>query len=203
VNWLTERVAELPSFGGLTRRASRWRSGLSTVDASAVLDEVLPLGVTVEIGGVDLTDTVLLVADAAEAAERRRGVGSAVRGHTPPPDFTVALDDGSGTVVYLPDDVDESMSLQLFTVRYGSVVRRVVTGVFDGSTALLLGQVEAELRGLCSDGPCPDPNCPDGCECVTEDVTDTLGRSRLAALPPRYTAGPGRVYVDCCMPDGQ
>lgn len=203
VNWLTERVAQIPSFGGLASRASRWRSGLNTVDVDAVLNELLPLGVAVDAGDVDLTETVLLVADAAAAADRRRGVRPAVPGRTPPADFTVALDDGFGTVVYLPDDVDESMSLQLFTVVHGPVVRRVATGLFDGSTARLLDQFEPELRGLCSDGPCPDPECPDGCDCVTEDVTDTLGAPRLAALPPRYTADLGRVYVDCCMPDDQ
>jgi hypothetical protein len=200
VNWLTERLADLPSLDGLARLGSQWRNGLRTIDAGDVFSEVRSLDVTVAEGGLDLSDYFLFIADGPTAAGWRDGARPASPRQARPADFTVALDDGYGTVVYLPDDIDPSPTLQLFGFVDGGVTRVRVAGEFDSSTARLSDWVESPLRDLCRPGPCPMPECPEGCDCVKTDPGATVGEARLAALPPRYFSGPGYVYTYCCLP---
>jgi hypothetical protein len=175
------------------------QNGLRTIGAPGILGDLRSLHVTVEEGGLDLSNYFLFMADGITAAGWRDDARPASPRQERPAEFTLALDDGYGAVVYLPDDIDPSPTLQLFGFVDDGVARVQAVGEFYNSTARLSHWVEFPLRDLCRPGPCPTPGCPEGCDCVKTDPAVAMGEARLAALPPHYVSGPGHVYVDCCL----
>jgi hypothetical protein len=97
----------------------------------------------------------------------------------PPPDlFTMAIDDGSGSVLYLPQDTDtgsETLQLFMFSPWEGSGLSRTTgprlarlrgSGSFSDEYAIV-ETVEVVEPGACSDGPCAEwgEGCGEGCRC--------------------------------------
>jgi hypothetical protein len=109
--------------------------------------------------------------------------------------FTVAIDDESGSILYLPQDTDTgSEDFQLFTfVRptgvgagsgdRGRLARLRGLGAF-GDGYAIVEVVETIEPEACSDGPCAEwgEGCGEGCRCQRFEVPAPPGRGRVYGL---------------------
>jgi hypothetical protein len=196
MNWLTDQLAqESLIIPGLARMARVERDpGLRLVHFGDVVAAMAPF----DRGGVwwrrrVLTNSFLLVEDEEAAQNRLDAAADAAEPLTSHP-FTLAVADGSGTVLYLPEDTELPASLQLFVENGPRLTRVRALGAF-GSTYAVLEAVDAvELDTRCTDGPCSvwGAGCGDGCRCEKQEQIAETGSAAIGSLAARF--GPGRVY---------
>jgi hypothetical protein len=197
VNWLTSQVSELTSFADLAGR------GLSTPDPTLrqvpydAVREILGSRSLVIDGDFSLDQGFLLAEDARSAAERAARAVTADPGMAPPPTFTLALDDGAGTVVYLPEGLRHSADLQLFTFAGERLSRFRVRGRFDARSARM-SRLEGVAPTACPDGPCVDWGqvCGAGCICNKFEVDEQLASIDVA---PQFRLRGGHTYELRCV----
>jgi hypothetical protein len=198
VNWLTSRLSELNAFSDLARnRLPTPDPTLGLIPFGVVLEALSNYRLTIE-GEFSLDPYFLLVEDAGPAAARAARALPAGPGIELPPTFTRALDDGAGTVLYLPDGLRQAADVQLFSIRAQQFSRVRVRGQLDLQSARLRG-LDPPLKTPCADGPCADWGavCGDDCECMKFEVErDYLA---MVSLPSRFLTGPGRTYELRCV----
>jgi hypothetical protein len=190
MNWLTSRVAELPSFADLHQSGyTREGSNLRRVPLKYVLDELAGSGIQIAIGRVEdrLSDACLYSEDSISAAQRlaraQEFVGEDLSRQ--PRLFTVALEDSDGNVVYLPDSDTDEQDFQLFI---GDALERPTARLqLLGALSAGYANIEAarllEDEGPCADGPCiewGDECGPPGCRCHRFPDSEARVRLRLA-----------------------
>ena len=195
MNWMTTHLAGLHYFGDLAREGlDTPEPGLQLLPYTSVQDALRSLGVTIDSGV--LLDPYFLFAENTESAAARAGRATPAGHDRPPPStFTLALDDGKGTVLYLPEDDSPTKDLQLFSLVDQRISRIRASGEL-GETAARLDTVSAQPLMSCSDGPCRawGEACGDGCECNLYEVSNSLS----PALPSHFTSGPGHSYTLVC-----
>jgi hypothetical protein len=195
MNWLTASLARLHYFGDLARDGfDTPERGLRLLQYGSVRDALRSLDVGID-AEVSLDPYFLLAEDAEQAAVRAGRATPAGRGRPFPPAFTLALDDGKGTVLYLPEDNLPTQDLQLFDLIDQRISRIHADGSL-GETIAQIYRVNAQPPGRCTDGPCEvwGQACGDGCECQKYEVTDALP----SALPAHFISGPGHAYTLVC-----
>lgn len=192
MNWLTTQMARLQSFGELHGNASDVAgSNLRRLWLKYLGEALRGIGVELELANIpdgirwQLDNSHLFTEDAL-GAERRIDRAQAISFDNLKTEevllFTIALSDGQGTVLYLPDDTNsENEDVQLFSVDdHGHISRWHLTGNLTPSSAYLTNARLAEHIGACSDGPCLEVNQGCGgrcvcCKCRPEEV-GTKGR---------------------------
>jgi hypothetical protein len=195
MNWMTTQLAGLHYFGDLASDSlDTPEPGLHVVRYTSVRDTLRSLDVTID-SEVSLDPYFLFVEDAESAATRAERATPAGRGGPQPSIFTLALDDGKGTVLYLPEDDSPTQDLQLFSLVDQRISRINASGGL-GATYAQLDTVNAQPLIHCSDGPCQawGEACGDGCECNLYEVSEAFS----SALPAHFTAGPGHTYTLVC-----
>jgi hypothetical protein len=197
MNWLTSRLSELNSFSNLARnRLLGPDPSLGLIPFSAVREVLSNYPITTE-GDLSLDPYFLLVEDADQAAARAARALPARPDIQLPPTFTRALDDGAGTVLYLPDGLRGSADLQLFGITGQQFSRIRVRGRLDERSARLQ-DFEPSRQALCSDGPCAawGEACGNDCQCMKFEVD--RDRHAMEALPSHFLTG-GRTYELRCV----
>jgi hypothetical protein len=204
MNWLTERLAALESFGPLHERAVPIEGSLRRLPVDAVGQAVQASNAKVDFGPVQpLVGEAYLFTEEMVAAGGRPPEG---RPAAPVPGFrpawyTVGLADPDGFVLYLPDDVRPTADVQLFLGGNGTAVSRVhLTGQFAPEYAHLTEAYRAR-PDACADGPCRSAapgSCRGDCECLefweeTAVVRDRL-RNALGVRGERHAAWVERCH---------
>lgn len=200
MNWLTLRLSELNAFSDLARsRLITFDPSLRLVPFSVVREALGNYRLTIE-GGFALDRYFLLAEDTESATARAASAVSAPAGVELPSTFTRALDDGSGTVLYLPDGLRRSPDFQLFSVAGQGLSRVRVRGQLDDQSALL-HTFEPPARVPCSDGPCPKWReiCGNRDRCICMKFEDQRDSFAMSVLPKRFVLGPGRTYELRCV----
>jgi hypothetical protein len=173
VNWLTLRLAALDSFDALYGRGEPCPdSPLRRVAFDQVEDALRATRSSSEFAPVlEALDGAHLYTESADAARER--LARAEPAPSPPPGgppltFTVALADPGGHVLYLPDDDQDHLEVQLFAEAPEGVTGRLrLDGDIDPDHAHLT-RVRGEAPVGCADGPCSEWNAGcggDGCRC--------------------------------------
>jgi hypothetical protein len=192
---MTTQLAGLHYFGDLASDSlDTPEPGLHLVRYTSVRDTLRSLDVTID-SEVSLDPYFLFVEDAESAATRVERATPADRGRAQPSIFTLALDDGKGTILYLPEDDSPTQDLQLFSLVDQHIARIRAGGRLEATYAQL-DTVNVQTPIRCSDGPCQDwgEACGDGCECNLYEVSDALS----SALPAHFIQGPGNAYTLVC-----
>lgn len=195
MNWLTAQLARLQYFGDLAQGAlDALEPGLRILPYARVHEALN--GINVSIDTYSPSDPYFLLAERVESASARAGRAAAISAERPlPPTFTLALDDGKGTVLYLPEDHLPAEELQLFVFLDQRISRVRLSGEFSDSYARpVITNIQPLLR--CSDGPCQvwGQGCGKGCECQKREVTDAVS----SRLPEHFISGPGHTYTLVC-----
>lgn len=198
MNWLTSRLSELNAFSDLARnRLPAPDPGLGRVPFSAVREVLSDYRITAE-ADLSLDLYFLLVEDAGPAAARAGRALPAPPDIQLPPTFTRALDDGAGTVLYLPDGLRQSADFQLFSITGQQFSRIRIRGQMDERSARLQG-FEPSGQARCPDGPCAvwGGSCGNDCICMKFEVD----RDHLAieTLPSHFLRGRGHTYELRCV----
>lgn len=195
MNWLTTHLARLHYFGDLAHNSfDTPEPGLRFLQYASIRDALRSLDVGID-SEVSLDPYFLLLEDVESAAVRARRATPAGRGGSLPPAFTLALDDGKGMVLYLPEDNLSTQDLQLFGLTDQRISRIHADGRL-GETYAQIYAVNAQPPGHCSDGPCVvwGQACGDGCVCQKYEVDSALS----SALPVHFISGPGHTYTLVC-----
>jgi hypothetical protein len=195
MNWLTARLAQLHYFGDIAQgELDTPEPGLHILPYARIYEALR--GIDVIIDADSSLDPYFLLAEDVESASARAGRATAVNAQAPPPlNFTLALDDGKGTVLYLPEDQLPAEDLQLFVFVDQRISRVRSSGEFGESYArLLITDIQPLPR--CSDGPCQvwGQACGEGCECRKREVTGAVS----SRLPEHFISGPGHTYTLVC-----
>lgn len=171
MNWLTGRVEEFGTLGLLAEVAERSADSTLRLLPYDALMEILHLEVQVDDQGREQLGAAFALLEDADSAGRR--IAQAVETRVLSGLYTLALLDGSGGALYLPEDgATGSATLQLFSLpapRDG-LTRVRAHGSFVGPSAVL-DQVEVVGGGACPDGPCATVEdwgrpCGGGCVCT-------------------------------------
>ena len=199
MNWLTEQLA----LGSLTipNLARAARTGREPGHRLVRFDDVVGAMAPFRAAGVwwkrrALTTSFLLVEDEEAAQDRLDAAIDADEALTSGT-FTLAVGDGSGNVLYLPEDAERPASLQLF-VEDGTRLTRVrALGSFGPEYAVLEAVDTVEPSTRCADGPCSvwGADCGSGCRCEKQEIVET-GSAPIVSLAARF--GAGRVYALKC-----
>jgi hypothetical protein len=109
----------------------------------------------------------------------------------------LAIDDDSGSVLYVPDAAETSISLQLFVDSGARIERIRADGAFDSTYAILEVVTTVEPSDDCSDGPCVEwgAGCGGGCVCQKYEITNA-DPDYMSAI---NRSGPGRMYGLRCQ----
>jgi len=196
MNWLTPQLARLQYFGDLTPDSFDIpQTGLQRLRYGSVQDALRSLGVSIG-SEIPLDSYFLLIEKAESASARAEHAKPADDGRLLPLAFTLALDDGNGTVLYLPEDNLPTQALQFFDL----VDQRISRIRADGGlseTYAQINTVNAQQPVRCSDGPCQEwgEACGSGCECRKYEVA---GSALSSVLPAHFISGPGHTYTLVC-----
>lgn len=193
MNWLTTQLDHIDGGVASLEVVSREQEGstLRRVDYNDLLT-VLPPELRRSLRNRDLAKGFALLEGAADARVRYE---RAVASWDPPPDlFTVAIDDESGNVLYLPQDGDtQQVTLQLFTFqraagsdhkrREDGLSRLRALGAFADQYAIVELIEIVEPEG-CSDGPCAEwgDGCGNDCVCHRFEIHTPPRRGRVYGL---------------------
>jgi hypothetical protein len=198
MNWLTSRLSELNTFSDLARsRVPTPDPNLGLVPFSLVRGVLSNYQLNIE-SEFSLDQYFLLVEDAGSAAVRAAQALSAPPDVALPPTFTRALDDGEGTVLYLPDGLRQTTDFQLFGIIGQQFSRVRASGQFDEQSASLR-DFDPPRQASCSDGPCAvwGTACGDDCVCMKFEVE--RDQHAVASLPSRFLSGGGHTYELRCV----
>lgn len=188
MNWLTSQIDEMPPFASLS---SQGAVGLQRVDVSRLTLARGRFSYEADISPFEqelLREGFALVESEAAANNR---LDVAEYGDDLPDSFSLAINDGSGAVLYLPETSnDDKQSLQLFISEGGQVGRLRAEGDFTRPRPHIERVTTVPPDGICADGPCGDwgSDCGSGCVC------------RKFEIPPksRLARGRGRRYALRC-----
>jgi hypothetical protein len=196
MNWLTTQLARLQRFGDLaTDSFDVAQTELRRLRYASAQDALRSLDVSID-SKVPLEPYFILVENVESAVVRAERATPASPGRPLPLAFTLALDDGKGTVLYLPEDNLPTQSLQLFDLVDQRISRIRADGTFDETHAQIY-TVNAQPPSRCSDGPCQEwgEACGGGCECQKREVAGSILAS---VLPTHFISGPGHTYTLVC-----
>ena len=195
MNWLTAQLARLHYFGDVAQGGlDAPEPGLRILPYTRIYEALRGIDVSIEADGS--LDPYFLMAEQVEFAAARAGRATAVGSERPlPTTYTLALDDGKGTVLYVPDDQLPEEDLQLFAFINDRISRVRSSGDFGASYARL-SIISPQPLLRCSDGPCQvwGQACGEGCECRKYEVADQVS----SRLPEHFISGPGHTYTLVC-----
>lgn len=212
MNWLTSRLAELPSFRELYERGQFIGDiPIRLVPLEYIQDALSGIDAQMTFGGVpeELTSGFHLYAEDYSGVAPKPGWAPVAANDRPIADpsfwFTTVLDDKQGTGLYLPDDDSDEQDVQFFTrggfQRIGRV--HLFGGLTPNSASLVSVQQQDPLPGGCSDGYCTErvgTVCGDGCHCREFPDAALRVRGRLIRWL-RFPNVPTQVSVVKCTRD--
>ena len=210
MNWLTSRMAELPSFGNLHENGqSIGEIPIRVLPFNYIEDALRNVGVVIDLSkvGIQASDLHLYTEDYSFAAPRPgiAPVAAVVGPSAVPSLFTTVLDDRQGTGLYLPDDDSDNQDIQFFTSDERRRIGRVhLTGELTSASASLTSVRRQEPGpGDCPDGYCTErvgAACGNRCHCREYPDAARKVRGRLAQTL-RLPQVPIQVSVVKCTRD--
>ncbi len=212
MNWLTSRLAELPSFRELYERGQFIGDiPIRMVPLESIEDALSGIGGQMTFGGLPegLTSGFHLYTEDYSFAAPKPGwapVASNGRQIADPSFwFTTVLDDRQGTGLYLPDDDSDEQDVQFFTRDGSQRIGRVhLSGELTSNSAALVSVRQQDpLPGDCSDGYCTErlgTACGDGCHCREFPDEALRVRGRLIRTL-RFPNVPTQISVVKCTRD--
>lgn len=208
MNWLTSRISEFQSFRDLHGvSTSIDRSGMRQITLPAVAEqlEANGIGTNLRQAGLGRPDSYLFSEDRETALQRisRARTRRYPERTSSPSTFTVALDNGSEAVIYLPDDDAPEEYAQFFDGPLSGPTGRIQFSGEVGERSGLFTQTRVlSPSHKCSDGPCRDwgTGCGKGCTCQKfPDAARRLGdrlRTRSSIFSARVNVSVLRCYPD-------
>jgi hypothetical protein len=191
VNWLTERLAALESFGPLHEQAEPIRdSTLRRLPFELIVEALAGTDAKLDAGpAADELREGYLYTEAGDAAWQRLSPAAAGEEEPTPHrrlEFTAGLLDSRGPALYLPEDDADTVDLQVFAGLDRQPVYRLHA---EGDFAPLAAQLRAVRREPPS--RCPDGMCTEGERCGDSDCLCRKFVRRAQRISDRLRAALG------------